>query len=88
VSAVCRKDGRKLVAEFVAGARKQPGCKHTSLLEDRSKAGRFLTFETWADQAAIEAHMTTPAMKAAGPMLVPILAKPFTQEFLKMVSDG
>jgi hypothetical protein len=30
--------------------------------------------------------MTTPAIKAAGPMLVPILAKPFTQEFLQM--DG
>ena len=40
------------------------------------------------DQAALDAHMTTPAIKAAGPKLVPILAKPFTQEFLKMVSDG
>jgi quinol monooxygenase YgiN len=69
-------------------ARKEPGCKHTSLLEDRKQAGRFLTFETWADQAAVEAHMTTPAIKAAGPTLVPIRAKPFTQEFLKMVSDG
>jgi quinol monooxygenase YgiN len=47
-------------------ARKEPGCKHYSLLEDRKQAGRFLTFETWTDQAAIEAHMTTPAMKAAG----------------------
>jgi quinol monooxygenase YgiN len=83
-----RKGGRKLLVEFVAGAREEPGCKHFSLLEDRKQAGRFLTFETWADQAAIEAHMTTPAIKAAGPMLVPILAKPFTQEFLKMVSDG
>ena len=83
-----RKGRRKLLVEFVAGARKEPGCKHISLLEDRKQAGRFLTFETWADQAAIEAHMTTPAIKAAGPMLVPILAKPFTQEFLKMVSDG
>ena len=81
-------DLRKLLVDFVAGARKEPGCKHYSLLEDRKQAGRFLTFETWADQAAIEAHMTTPAIKAAGPMLVPILAKPFTQEFLKMVSDG
>ena len=69
-------------------ARKEPGCKHTSLLEDRKQAGRFLTFETWADQAAVEAHMTTPAIKAAGPLLAPILANPFTQEFLKMVSDG
>ena len=81
-------DLRKLLVEFVAGARKEPGCKHYSLLEDRKQAGRFLTFETWADQASIEAHMKTPAMAAAAPMLVPILAKPFTQEFLKMVSDG
>jgi quinol monooxygenase YgiN len=81
-------DLRKLLVEFVAGARKEPGCKHYSLLEDRKQAGRFLTFETWADQAAIEAHMTTPAIKAAGPKLEPILAKPFTQEFLMMVSDG
>jgi quinol monooxygenase YgiN len=81
-------DLRKLLVDFVGGARKEPGCKHYSLLEDRKQAGRFLTFETWADQASIEAHMTTPAIKAAGPMLVPILAKPFTQEFLKMVSDG
>ena len=57
-----RKDRRKLLVEFVAGARKGPGCKHTSLLEDRKQTGRFLTFETWADQAAIEAHMTTPAL--------------------------
>ena len=45
-------------------------------------------FENWVDQAAIEAHMTTPAIKAAGPKLEPILAKPFAQEFLKMISDG
>jgi quinol monooxygenase YgiN len=85
---VSKPDKRKLLVEFVAGARKEPGCKHYSLLEDRKQAGRFLTLETWADQAAIEAHMTTPAIKAAGPKLVPILAKPFTQQFLKMVSDG
>ena len=82
------EDLRKLLVEFVAGARKEPGCKHYSLLEDRKQPGRFLTFETWTDQAALEAHMHTPAMAAAAPMLVPILAKPFTQEFLKMVSDG
>jgi hypothetical protein len=37
-------DLRKLLVEFVAGARKEPGCKHYSLLEDRKQAGRFLTF--------------------------------------------
>ena len=65
------EDLRKLLVDFVAGARKEPGCKHYSLLEDRKQASRFLTFETWADQAAIEAHMTTPAIKAAGPCSSP-----------------
>jgi hypothetical protein len=31
-----------------------------SILEDRKQAGRFLTFETWTGQAALDAHMTTP----------------------------
>ena len=79
---------RELLVDFVAGARKEPGCKHYSLLEDSKQPGRFLTFETWADQAALDAHMTTPSIKAAGPKLEPILAKPFTQTFLNMVSDG
>jgi quinol monooxygenase YgiN len=81
-------DLRQLLVEFVAGARKEPGCKRYSLLEDRKQAGRFLTFETWTDQAALDAHMKTPALQAAGPKLQPILAQPFTQQFLKMVSDG
>jgi hypothetical protein len=42
----CQKDGRKLLVEFVSGAREEAGCKPTSLLEDRKQAGRFLTFET------------------------------------------
>jgi hypothetical protein len=32
--------------------------------------------------------MKTPAIRAAGPKLQPILAQPFTQQFLSMVSDG
>jgi quinol monooxygenase YgiN len=71
-------DLRKLLVDFVAGARKEPGCKHYLLLEDRKQAGRFLTFETWTDQAALNAHMKTPAIQAAGPKLQPILAAPFT----------
>ena len=81
-------DLRQLLVDFVAGTRKEPGCKHYSLLEDRKQPGRFLTFETWTDQAALDAHMKTPAIQAAGPKLEPILAKPFTQQFLSMVSDG
>ena len=79
---------RTLLVDFVAGARKEPGCKHYALLEDNAQPGRFLTFETWTDAAALDAHMVTPEIKAATPKLAMILAKPFTQIKLSMVSDG
>ena len=79
---------RKLMVDFVAGARKEPGCKHYSLLEDQKRPGRFVTFERWTDQAALDAHMKTPAIEAIVPKLGPILAQSFTQQFLSMVSDG
>jgi quinol monooxygenase YgiN len=78
---------RAILVPFVAGARKEPGCMHYSLLEDAKQPGRFLTFETWSDEAALQAHMVTPEIKAAGPKLEPVLAKPFSQIFLSMVSD-
>lgn len=79
---------RAILVPFVEGARKEPGCMHYSLLEDTKQPGRFLTFETWANEDALKVHMTTPAITAAGPKLEPVLAKPFTQMFLSMVSDG
>lgn len=79
---------RRLFVEFVAKAREEPGCKHYSLLEDPAKAGHFFTFETWADKAAVDMHMTTPTIKAFGAKLGDILAKPPVVTPLKMLSDG
>jgi quinol monooxygenase YgiN len=73
---------RDLLVPFAKGAAKEPGCIHYSLLEVVDQPGRFLTFETWTNRAALDAHMKTPALAAAGPKLVPILAKPFTQIFM------
>lgn len=78
---------RAILVPFVAGARKEPGCIHYSLLEDVKQPGRFLTFETWTDEDALKAHMVTPEIKAAVPKLEPVLAKPFSQIFMSMVTD-
>jgi quinol monooxygenase YgiN len=78
---------RAILVPFVAGARKEPGCLHYALLEDLKQPGRFLTFETWTNEDALKAHMVTPEIKAAVPKLEPVLAKPFSQIFLSMVSD-
>jgi quinol monooxygenase YgiN len=79
-------DLRNIMVPFVEGARKEPGCEHYILCEDRKTPGRFLTYEVWTDEAAIAAHMQTPAIKEAGPKLADILAKPFTQAMLKVLS--
>jgi quinol monooxygenase YgiN len=79
---------RDLLVPFVAKARTEPGCQHYSLLEVQGEPGRFLTFETWTDRSALDAHMTTPHIKELAPKLGPILARPFTQTFLNAVSLG
>jgi quinol monooxygenase YgiN len=78
---------RKLLVPFAAQSRKEPGCLRYELLEVAKEPGRFLTVETWESKAAIDAHMSTPAIKAAVPLLGPILAKPFSQTFLNSVSS-
>ena len=77
---------RELMVAFADGSRHEPGCVHYVLTEDAKQPGRFLTYEVWADEAAIEAHMHTPAIQAAVPKLGDILAKPFTQAFVKQLS--
>ena len=81
-------DLRNIMVPFVEGARKEPGCEHYTLLEDRKQPGRFLTYEIWTDEAALAGHMQTPAIKAATPKLMDILAAPFTQAMLKVLSTN
>ena len=81
-------DLRTILVAFVEGARKEPGCEHYTLLEDRQTPGRFLTYEIWTDQAALAAHMQTPQIKAAGEQLAGILSKPFGQVMLKTLSTS
>ena len=73
---------RELLVPFAAQSRSEPGCTRYELLEVQSEPGRFLTVEGWANKAAFDAHLTTPHIKAAIPLLGPILAKPFTQTLL------
>ena len=79
---------RDLLVPFAEGSRHEPGCQHYTLMEDIHTPGRFLTYEIWTDQAALAAHMQTPAIKAAGAKLADILAKPFTQAMLKTLSGS
>jgi quinol monooxygenase YgiN len=73
---------RDLLVPFAKSSRKEPGCEVYTLMEVQSEPGRFLTFERWANKAALEVHMTTPEIKEIVPKLESVLAKPFAQLFL------
>jgi quinol monooxygenase YgiN len=81
-------DLRALLVPFAESSAKEPGCLVYTLMEVRDEPGRFLTFERWTDKAALDAHMVTPEIKAIGPKLQPVLAKPFTQLFLDARTGG
>jgi quinol monooxygenase YgiN len=81
-------DLRALLVPFAETSAKEPGCLDYRLVEVIGEPGRFLTFERWTDKAALEAHMVTPEIKAIGPKLEPVLAKPFTQLFLEARTGG
>ncbi len=82
IAELVARDGQEatLRAALISAAKAAPsevGCISYELLQDRAKPGRFLTYETWTDAAALTAHLTSPQMKAAAPMLAKILAQPF-----------
>jgi quinol monooxygenase YgiN len=73
---------KSLLVPAVAEFRQEDGCFAYTLLEDQKKAGRFVTYERWRDAAALEAHMTSTAMKALEPKLKGLLTESLTQDFL------
>ncbi|MEG3122959.1 putative quinol monooxygenase [Sphingomonas sp. GB1N7] len=76
---------RTALSNFARGVPKEAGCLSYHLHEDVAAPGRFLTYEVWKDKAAIDAHFQTPAMKAAGPALAKLLAKPLGVTSMKLL---
>ena len=68
---------RDALVSFAKGATQERGCLSYHLHEDVARPGRFLTYESWTDEAALAAHLSSPAMAAAKPMMAKLLAKPF-----------
>jgi quinol monooxygenase YgiN len=66
------------------GFQAEPGCIAYALMRDHAQPGRFLSYETWTDEAALEVHLHTPTMVAAGPKLAQMLAAPM--ELIKLTA--
>lgn len=60
------EDGiRAALSTLVEATRQEEGCVSYDLFESASAPGTFVTLERWADQAALDAHFSTPHVAAA-----------------------
>lgn len=50
-------------------AKSEPGCLMYEVFKSRSQPSTYIVMEKYKDQAALDAHRTTPHMAAAGPKL-------------------
>lgn len=76
---------RPLLVGMLEPTRKEAGCLRYELLNDRDASTTFTFVEEWADQAAIDAHMQTPHLKALVENTAPLLASPLEVSFLTRV---
>lgn len=76
---------RPLLVAMLEPTRKEAGCLSYVLLNNLADPTDFTFVEEWADQAAIDAHMQTPHLKALVENTAPLLASPLDVRLLGRV---
>lgn len=68
-------------------SRREPGCINYDLHVDHGDPGRFLIYENWASDAALEAHFDLPHSRAIAARFDELLAMPLTMERLTEITS-
>ncbi|MPQ85054.1 antibiotic biosynthesis monooxygenase [Pseudomonas sp. MAFF 730085] len=68
-----------LLQDALPHFQQEPGCQAYALLTDLEDPTRFISYESWDDEAALQAHMKAPTLTNAMPALEKILAEPMQQ---------
>lgn len=81
-----------VLLDLVAPTRAEAECVNYDLHRFRDDPARYVLYEGWTSQAALDAHMRTPHFIAAGPKLVAACdpapdGRPFAADPVIMVSD-
>lgn len=70
---------KALLEAALPGFQSEPGCQAYAVLIDTQDPCRFLSYEAWDNEAALQAHMKAPTLTQAMPKLEKILAQPMEQ---------
>lgn len=71
--------------EILAEVRAEPGCLLYDAHESRDAPGVIVMAESWADQAALDAHGRAPALTRLAARFDALLAEPPTIERLRRI---
>lgn len=72
---------REALLTLVPAAKTEPGYIQYDLHESTEQPGTFLFYEIWEDEASLNTHNTTPAMKAFGERTGPWIASVKLEKF-------
>ncbi|HWF39279.1 MAG TPA: antibiotic biosynthesis monooxygenase [Candidatus Acidoferrales bacterium] len=73
------EDGTKLLQQFAADSRHDPGVVRFELLEDNDRHNHFTLVEVWENFKAFEAHEAAEHTKIFREKLQPMLGSPFDE---------
>jgi len=76
-----RSELREALLTLVPIAKTEPGYIQYDLHEAVEQPGTFLFYEIWEDEASLDMHNTTPAMKAFGERTGPWVASVKLEKF-------
>jgi quinol monooxygenase YgiN len=67
---------KAVLLQLAAQSRKENGCTGYEVLQNPADAADFTAYEAWTNEAALDAHMTTPHVAKAFAEGIPLLASP------------
>ena len=73
------------IEAILAEVRGEPGCIAYLAHESRDAPGVIVMVESWADQAALDAHATAPAFTRLAAQFDTLLGEPPTLERLRVI---
>jgi quinol monooxygenase YgiN len=77
----------KILQSFVAPTRTEPGCISYDFHHDASDPNRFVFYENFVDQAALQTHLSMPYLKPLLDHADELLAEPVHIRHLVMLSE-
>jgi quinol monooxygenase YgiN len=72
-------EGSKLLQQFAADSRHDPGVVRFELLEDNGRSNHFTLVEVWENKKAFETHEAAEHTKNFREKLQPMLGSPFDE---------